>query len=334
MRARTAMVVMGAALLAAVPATAMADEVPPLPAGVIAPGVSIDGLPVAGMTRAAATEAVLAQRVAPMRAPLVVTFRGRRLSIDPVRAGYRANVDYAVSAALLYGRSQPVTTVNVQLPQQVNTARIRAIVAAKSARVALPARDATLSFRGAQPLVRKARIGLSVDQAKAVGLVKTALLTRSFPSYALPATRVAPAVTSIGSVVVVNRETLQLKLYHGATLGARLPSGHRAGGLPDPDRPLQHHREAGRPHLVPAQLALGRRARSHPARRQQPARHTVDGHVGAGDRHPRHAGHQQHRHARLARLHPHVHPRRRDPLPPGRDRHPGHHRLSAIRPRR
>ena len=186
------------------------------------------------MTRAAATEAVLAQRVAPMRAPLVVTFRGRRLSIDPVRAGYRANVDYAVSAALLYGRSQPVTTVNVQLPQQVNTARIRAIVAAKSARVALPARDATLSFRGAQPLVRKARIGLSVDQAKAVGLVKTALLTRSFPSYALPATRVAPAVTSIGSVIVVNRETLQLKLYHGATLARTFPVATGQAAFPTP----------------------------------------------------------------------------------------------------
>jgi lipoprotein-anchoring transpeptidase ErfK/SrfK len=139
-----------------------------------------------------------------------------------------------VRAALLYGRSRPAATVNVPLPQQISMARIRALVAAKSARVALAAHDATLSFDGAQPLVQKPRVGLSVDQAKADALVKTALLTRTFPKYALPATRVVPAVTSIGSVIVINRETLQLKLYHGATRVRTFPVATGQAAFPTP----------------------------------------------------------------------------------------------------
>jgi lipoprotein-anchoring transpeptidase ErfK/SrfK len=236
-RARMALVVIGAMLAAAAPA-ALGAGAAPLPAGVVAPGVSIDGLPVAGLTRAQAKAAVLAERVAPKRAPLIVTFRGRRLSIDPVAAGYRADVDYAVRAALLYGRAKPATTVNVPLPERVSMARIRAILAAKAAKVALPARDATLAFSGDRPVVRPARVGLKVDQAGADDLVHTALLTRRFRSYALPVARTAPQVTSIGSVVVINRETLKLTLYRGAKRARTFPI---AAGQPAYPTPTGHY---------------------------------------------------------------------------------------------
>ena len=234
MGTRMATVAAGMALAAALPVVAGAAIAAPLPRGVVAPGVSIDGLRVAGLTRAQATAKVLADRVAPKRRPLVVTFRGRRLSIDPVSAGYRADVAYAVRAALLYGRSRAARRVDVPLPERVSMARVRAILAARSARLALPARDAALGFSGDRPVVQPARVGLQVDRDRAAQLVRTALLTRRFGSYALPTTRVAPQVTSIGSVVVINRETLKLRLYQGAKRVRTYPIAAGQSAYPTP----------------------------------------------------------------------------------------------------
>ena len=224
----------GAALAALAPTAWGAVAPAPVPPGIIAPGVSIDGVPVAGLTRAAATQTVLAQRVAPHRAPLLVTFRGRRIAIDPVAAGYRADVAYAVRAALLYGHGKAQQTVDVPLPERVNLARIRAILAAKAARVDLPARDAALSFRGATPVVTPARVGLAVDLAKADDLVRTALLTRTFPKYALPSERSIPQRTSVGTSVVVNRESLTLTLYRGTTRARTFPVATGMSAYPTP----------------------------------------------------------------------------------------------------
>ena len=108
--------VMATLVLALVPALAMA-QAPAAPApGVVAAGVSIADVPVGGLAEADAARAVIVQHVAPRRAPLVVTFRGRRLRIDPVKAGYVADVDYAVQAAMLFGRSRPVPPEGVTVP--------------------------------------------------------------------------------------------------------------------------------------------------------------------------------------------------------------------------
>jgi lipoprotein-anchoring transpeptidase ErfK/SrfK len=206
---------MAALVAAAVASPAAAAQAPGLQAGVIAPGVSIDGVAVGGLTRVPATERVLQLRVAPKRAPLVLTFAGRRLSIDPVAAGYGADVAYAVKAALTFGHTRPAERVDVPLRETVNRARVRAIVAARAARIDLPAADAELSFDGAVPVVRPARFGRSVDLPRADQLVATALLTRRFRQYALPSVRLLPQVTSVGPSVVINRETLRLTLYQG-----------------------------------------------------------------------------------------------------------------------
>jgi L,D-transpeptidase-like protein/putative peptidoglycan binding protein len=216
------------------PLPAAAPPPPKLGAGVIAPGVSIDGVAVGGLTRVPATEAVLRQRVVPKRRPLVLTFRGRRVGIDPVRAGYRADVAYAVKVALLYGHKRPAQRIDIPLRETVNRAKVRAILAQRAEKLDIAARDASLSFKGDVPVVRAPRLGIAVDRKKAASLVARALLSRSASTYALPATRTAPSVTSIGTVLVINRETLQLKLYRGSKRLQTYPVATGMAAYPTP----------------------------------------------------------------------------------------------------
>ena len=64
------------------------------------------------------------------------------------------------------------------------------------------------------------------------------------------------------------------------------------------------------PWWYPPNSDVGRRPEPGAAGPGQPARHALDGPLGARRRHPRHAEPGQHRLQPLARLHPHVHPAR------------------------
>jgi lipoprotein-anchoring transpeptidase ErfK/SrfK len=211
-----------AVLCAAVPALAAgqgaappAPPAPPPAPGVVAQGVSIAEVPVGGLTAAAAKQAVIAQHVAPRRVPLLVTFRGRRLVVNPVKAGYVADVDYAVQAAMLFGRSRPVPSTGVVVPlrEKVNTARLRAIIAARARKYDLAPRDAALTFSGAKPVVRKPRVGIVVDRPAALKALAPAIVARDRAAYALPSKRVAPAVTSVGAAVIIERDRFRLTVW-------------------------------------------------------------------------------------------------------------------------
>ena len=206
------MVAVTCGLIVAVAApVAFAD---PPPDGVISPAVSIDGVPVGGLTVDAARRAVLAERVAPHLQPLVVSLRGRRMSLKPQAAGYSADVTAAIDAALTYGRSVPLTgPVDVPLAQRVDRARLRSVLAFRAPDVELVPVDATLTFRKARPRVRPPRIGTLVNLSKAVPVVAGALLARDAAVVALPFRRVRPAKMTVGASVVVTRATRVLTLY-------------------------------------------------------------------------------------------------------------------------
>jgi lipoprotein-anchoring transpeptidase ErfK/SrfK len=218
----TAAAVIAVGIVGSAPALAAAQApVPVTPApvapapGVIATGVSIAEVPVAGLTAAAATQAVLATHVAPRRLPVALTFRGRRLAVDPVKVGYTADVAYAVQVAMIYGRTKavPAEGVVVPLKEKVNRARLRATLKLRAAKHDLPARDATLRLKGVTPVVTKARIGIAIDVGKSAPIVESAILTRARPSFALAASRVIPAVTSVGPVVVIDRGNFRLTYW-------------------------------------------------------------------------------------------------------------------------
>ncbi len=189
---------------------------PALAPGVVSPGVTIGGVQVGGLSSADARTTVIAQYVVPRRTKLVVTFRGRNLAIDPVKAGYVANVDYAVQVALLYGRTKPLPatgTVDVPVRAKVNAAKLKSIIASRAAANDLTARDAALSFKGVTPVVRKPRVGIVVDQSKALTTLTDAILVRDRTKYALPSKRVVPAVTNVGPAVIVERDKFRVTLW-------------------------------------------------------------------------------------------------------------------------
>jgi lipoprotein-anchoring transpeptidase ErfK/SrfK len=207
---------LGAALPALGGGQVPAAPAPALPPDVIAPGVSIAGVAVGGLPAPDARAAVIAQHVVPRRASLVVTFRGRNLVVNPVRAGYVARVDYAIQVALLYGRRLPVPAtgaVTVPLRETVDAKRLRAILTARAARFDLPARDAALSFRGITPVVRKPRVGIAIDVPAATRAVSSAILARDRARYALPSRRVRPAVTSVGPALIVERDRFRVTVW-------------------------------------------------------------------------------------------------------------------------
>ena len=186
----------------------------PLADGVIAPDVSIDGIPVGGFTIDAARRAVIDARIVPHLAPLVLSLKGRRLSIKPAAAGYSVDLDQTIDTALAYGRAVPVTApVNVLLSQSVDRARLRTVLAYRAADIELTPVDAALTFRKARPRVRPPRVGTLVDIAKAVPVVADALIARNIVQVELPVRRLRPARMTVGSSVVVSRGGRVLTLY-------------------------------------------------------------------------------------------------------------------------
>ncbi len=75
---------------------------------------------------------------------------------------------------------------------------------------------------------------------------------------------------------------------------------------PDPARQVPDRRQVAQPVVVSAASDWAEGRGADPARPGQPARHALDGPLGAGRRHPRHPRSRFDRLLRLARLHPHA----------------------------
>jgi lipoprotein-anchoring transpeptidase ErfK/SrfK len=130
-----------------------------------------------------------------------------------------ADVAYSVQAAMIFGRTRavPPEGVSVPLHERVNRARLRAILRLRARTYDLPARDAALSFRGTTPVVRKPRIGVGIDVAKALPVVAAAIVARDRRRYALPSARTVPAVTSVGPAIIIERDRFRLTLWRAGT---------------------------------------------------------------------------------------------------------------------
>lgn len=213
MIARTLVAAVAALFLVA--AGASAAEIPT--SEVIAPGVTIDGIAVGGLTGAAARDLVIAERVLPRRAPLAASLNRHRFAIKPVAVGYSADVDYSVQVALLYGRRRLAEPqVDVALRQRVDAKRLRAVLTYRGAKHRIAPRDAELAIRGMSFVRVAPRVGRTVQIVKAERLVTRAILGVRTPRvHVLPTKRLLPAVTSIGSGVLIDRNAFALTLYKG-----------------------------------------------------------------------------------------------------------------------
>ena len=160
------------------------------PGGVIAPDVSIDGIPVGGFTIDAARRAVIDARIAPRLVPLVISLKGRRVSIKPAVAGYSVDLNQAIDTALSYGRAFRSRRRSTSRSRRWSTVH-------GSARCSGIAHGTSSSLRSTQrcrsgprgPGVRPPRIGTLIDIPKATPIVADALLTRGVPQVELPVRR-------------------------------------------------------------------------------------------------------------------------------------------------
>lgn len=187
----------------------------PLPAGVMAPGVQIAGVPVGELTRSAARAKLLREFVAPRLKPVVVVYRGKRVALRPGSAGYVADVDYALTAALLYGRSRPVPAagVNVPLRQSVDRERLERALTNQVARFDVAPVDASFSLSGTTPRVREARPGIALNVPRSLTILTKGLVTRNRSTFPLPSRRVRADATTLAPRIIIDRGHFRLTLW-------------------------------------------------------------------------------------------------------------------------
>lgn len=221
-RAPRRFVVFAATALLAAPVASAAGAASPVGTSIasvgdeIAPGVSIAGIDVSGLTRSEARSAVIRSHVVPRFRRLNLTFRGRRLSIDPRAVGYSVAIEPALEKALAVGRTAPLTRTDIPLDERVDVRKLRAVIRLRAASLRLGYADAQLTFRAGRPVVVPPRFGWVVDEPAAVDRLAQGLVNRRLASYPLPERRVVPGVARIGPVIVINRSTFTLTLYNGA----------------------------------------------------------------------------------------------------------------------
>ena len=219
-RRSVAVVLAAGSVIAAGAVPAMAQEsltvtVPTLAPGQIAPGVKIAGVDVGGLGRADARAQVLRTHVAPRLKPVVVVHRGKRIAIRPASVGYAADVDYALTGALLFGRSRevPAEGVNVPLRQSVDRSRLERVLVARVARFDVAPRDAAFSLRGTTPVVREARPGVELNVPRSVRILSKGLVKRTRSTFKLPARRTRADITTLAPAIIIDRGNFRLTLW-------------------------------------------------------------------------------------------------------------------------
>lgn len=168
--------------------------------------VSIGGIFVGGLTPDAALAAV---KVA-FRSPVVVTIADRRVSASPVRLGARAYFESALARAR---RAEP--GARIPLAVTVKGEAVRAWVTQLAARHDREVRDARVVLRDLRPVIVEERAGHVLQRERTVVAVVRALReNRRGPlKAALEVTRPKVLATAITSIVVIRRESKELRYY-------------------------------------------------------------------------------------------------------------------------
>jgi hypothetical protein len=180
------------------------------PPAVIAPGVSIAGIGVGGLTSEPARTRI---RQAFGR-PLEFVHEGERWQTRPSRFAARWFVQGAVSRALEAAAGQSVELGVAYRPRLVQ--RYVATLAERFFHEPVDARLDGLAADG-RPVIAPERPGRRVAKALLEGSIAHALHTPRRAPLRLPTKPVAASVTraDFGAVVVIARESKQLKLYDG-----------------------------------------------------------------------------------------------------------------------
>ena len=218
-RIALATLALAAAPAAIVPSAALAQgpaaPTVAFPATTIPVGVTVGGVDVSGLAGLDARQRVYDQLVNPRRAPMAVTFEGRPFDIDPDAVGYRADVDAAILQAYQQAPA-PGQVVDVPVAQSINQKKLRDVLTWRATQYEVDGKDAAVSLRGKQPIIRRASLGTEIDVPKSAALLTPAFTAaRPATPYALVTRKVRPSVTSVGPVIVIDKGAFKLRLYRG-----------------------------------------------------------------------------------------------------------------------
>ena len=169
-------------------------------------GVRIAGIRVGGLAPGAAAAAVKAAFATPL--PLVVD--GVRVELHPAKLA-TAYIDPAV------GHARAATSgTNVHLFVSVDGAAVRSVVDKLSKRFDRKARNAALGMKNGRPFISQDRDGVTLDSSTLLQRVVHSLTGNVRRPVSIKARIVKASVTaqSFGSVILVDRETNRLTLFH------------------------------------------------------------------------------------------------------------------------
>jgi len=183
--------------------------VPP-PSNTVPTGVRVAGVRVGTLVPADAVAAVQAAFARPL--PVVVD--KRTLALDPTKVA----TAYPATAVAKARIAAPGT--NIPLVVSVHGPQLRAWIRAVEKRFDRTSSDATLTFKNAKPVIRRERVGRSLDTKVVLARVLKALRSNTRLPVRVHTRTVVPQVDSksFADVIVINREINRLYLFDGTKL--------------------------------------------------------------------------------------------------------------------
>jgi lipoprotein-anchoring transpeptidase ErfK/SrfK len=175
----------------------------------VRPGVAIGGLSLGGLSSEQARNAVSWWYDRPIR----FVFNGKHWSVRPSALGARVDADDAVQQVLA---ASPADHLSLRV--DVDQARIQNYVRQLDGQLSVPAKNATVSLDGLQPVIEQGKPGIALDRQQTARRILAGLAVARRPGVLNPAARtVAPTVSAgnFGSIVVIYRGSNVLHLYNG-----------------------------------------------------------------------------------------------------------------------
>jgi lipoprotein-anchoring transpeptidase ErfK/SrfK len=210
--ATAAVLALGAPLAAAYASSAKpSGTASPVPAGVIAPGVSVAGVPVGGMTTAQAatwvSQSVLGE--------ITVTAGTQSWTVSAASLGLHAYVERPLRIALAEGRTAAVDGQDIPVVTRIAGNALRAWVRSIAPQVRTDPVDASFRLVKSVPQVVPDVWGRRLDVPNATALIAAALKQPDRGPVELPMKIVKPAVTArnLPPALVVDRTLHRVTLY-------------------------------------------------------------------------------------------------------------------------
>ena len=210
--AAVAVVALGAPLAAAyASSTKPVETASPVPAGVIAPGVSVAGVPVGGMT-ASQAQAWISQSVL---GEVTVSVGSQTWTVGAAALGLHAYITRPLRIALAEGRTTAVDGKDIPVVTRLQGNALRAWVRSLAPQVKTDPVDASFRLVKSVPQVVPDVWGRRLDIPNATAAIAAALKQPDRGPIALPMKVVKPAVTarSLPPALVVDRTLHRVTLY-------------------------------------------------------------------------------------------------------------------------